>query len=467
MEPKQKASAREALLVRKEKLDAIMGARLRDISATQMRELLLIIGPVVLLVLGALWVASRFIQPAPPSKIAISTASETGNYFATGKKYAAILKDSGVILEVRTSAGSPENVKRLLDPNSGVQVALLQGGTTNSEQSPGIMSLGRIYLEPMWVFYRSDATWDRLMDLKGRRVIVGPEGSGTRALAMALLAANGITADNTTLLPLLGAAAIEGLTKGDADAAFFTSAPTAPQIQTLIRRKDLKIMSLAHAEAYTRRFPYLSRIVLPKGAIDLVENIPASDVELVAPVAALVARTDLHPALVTLLVEAAKTVHTPGGMFHRVGEFPRPQDPEFDLSDDAERAYKSGPNWLKRTLPFWLATFIERAIVVAVPVAGALLPLFKLGPALYKWRIRRRLLYWYGRLKALESVVSEDRQADTLDAQRQELTVIDEAVANIPIPLAFSDQYYSLRAAIDLVRQRLANRVPAASAAIG
>lgn len=467
MEPRQKASARDALLARKQKLDAIMGARLRDISAAQMREVLLIVGPVILLVLGALWLASRFIEPAPPSRIAISTATETGNYFATGKKYAAILKQSGVTLDVRTSAGSPENVKRLLDAGSGVQVALLQGGTTNSEQSPGIMSLGRIYLEPMWVFYRAEATWDRLLDLKGKRIIVGPEGSGTRSLAVTLLAANGITAENTTLLPLLGPAAVEGITKGEADAAFFTSAPTAPQIQTLLRRPDLKIMSLAHAEAYTRRFPYLSRIVLPKGAVDLVANIPAADVEMVAPMAALVARSDLHPALVTLLVEAAKTVHSPGGLFHRVGEFPRAQDPEFDLSDDADRAYKSGPNWLKRTLPFWLATFIERAIVVAVPMAGALLPLIKVGPAFYKWRVRRRLLYWYGRLKALESVVGEDRMGDTLEAQRQELAVIDEAVANIPIPLGFSDQYYSLRAAIDLVRQRLANRVPAATAAIG
>ncbi|MFM9943147.1 MAG: TAXI family TRAP transporter solute-binding subunit [Hyphomicrobiaceae bacterium] len=467
MEPKQKLSPRDLVLARKAKLDAIMGARLRDISATQLQELLLILGPVILLVLGALWLASRFIEPAPPTKIAITTAGETGGYFATGKKYAAILKTSGITLDVKTSSGSPENVKRLLDPKSGVQVALLQGGTTNSEANPDIMSLGRVYLEPMWVFYRGNATWDRLLDLKGRRLIVGPDGSGTRALALALLAANGITADNTTFLPLTGAKAIETLTAGEADAAFFVSSPSSPQVQTLLRHKDLKIMSLSHAEAYTRRFPYLNRIVLPKGAIDLVENVPAADVEMVAPVAALVAKTDLHPALINLLVDAAKAVHTPGGLFHRVGEFPRAQDPEFEMSEDAERAHKTGPNWLKRTLPFWLATFIERAIVVAVPVAGVLLPLIKLGPALYKWRVRRRLFYWYGRLKALDSTVTDDGNGDTLDAQRQELAVIDEAVANVPIPLGYSDQYYSLRAAIDLVRQRLANRAIASASTIG
>ncbi len=467
MEPRQKTSPREVVLARKAKLDAIMGARLRDISAAQLRELLLILGPVILLVLGALWLASRFIQPAPPTKIAITTAGETGGYFATGKKYAAILKTSGITLEVKTSSGSPENVKRLLDPNSGVQVALLQGGTTNSEASPDLLSLGRIYLEPMWVFYRGNAPWDRLLDLKGRRLIVGTEGSGTRALALVLLTANGITAENTTFLPLSGAKAIEALTAGDADAAFFVSSPSSPQIQTLLRRQDLKIMSLVHAEAYTRRLPYLNRIVLPKGAIDLIENVPATDIEMVAPVAALVVRADLHPALVNLLVDAAKSVHAPGGMFHKVGEFPRPQDPEFEMSEDAERAYKTGPNWLKRTLPFWLATFIERAVVVAVPVAGVLLPLIKLGPALYKWRVRRRLFYWYGRLKALDGTVTVDRTSESLDAQREELALIDEAVANVPIPLAYADQYYSLRAAIEIVRQRLANRAIAAAATMG
>ena len=456
-----------ALSAKKQQLDAILGSRLRDISAVQIRELTLILAPLFLLVLGALWFASRFIQPAPPAKIAISTASQTGNYYAIGRKYAEILKKSGIDLEVRTSAGSPENVKRLLDRASGVQVALLQGGTTNREESKGLVSLGRIYLEPMWVFYRGDAVLDRLAALKGKRVVVGMEGSGTRALALQLLAPNGVTAENTRYMPLSSTEAVDALVGGTADAGFFTSAATAPQIQTLLRHPELKIMSLAQAEAYTRLYPFLSRIVLPKGAIDLVNNIPASDVEMVAPMAALVARDDLHPALVNLLVEAAKQVHSPGGLFHRVGEFPKTQDPEFEFSDDAERAYKSGPSFLKRTLPFWLATFIERAMIIAVPLAGVLLPLVKVGPAIYTWRIRRRLLYWYGRLKALESTVTDDPSGDTLDEEREELALIDNAVSTIPIPLAFSDQYYTLRAAIDLVRQRLAAHAVQAHGAMG
>ena len=452
---------------KKQKLNEIINSRLRDISATQFRELVLVLAPVLLVIAGALWVASRFIEPAPPTKFAISTASQSGNYFATGRKYAELLKKSGITLDVQNSAGSPENVKRLLDPTSGVQVALLQGGTTNTQQSPGIVSLGRIYLEPMWVFYRGDPVIDRLADLKGRRLIVGVEGSGTRALALTLLKPNDVGPQNTQFLSLSGADAVHAMINGEADAAFFTSAPSSPQIQTLLRHPELKIMSLAQAEAYTRIFPYLSRIVLPKGAIDLIKNVPPTDVEMVAPMAALVARDDLHPALVSLLVEAAKQVHSPGGLFHKVGEFPKPQDPEFEMSEDAERAYKSGPSFLKRTLPFWLASFAERITLVAVPLAGILLPLIKIGPAIYKWRVRRRLLYWYGRLKALEILVAEDPKSEVLDEQREEVDTIDAAVSTIPVPLAFSDQYYSLRAAIDLVRQRLSARAATANSSMG
>lgn len=459
----------EALNARKAKLDAIMGSRLRDVSAAQMRELLMIIGPLILLVLGALWFASRFIQPAPPKVVAIATGGQAGGYFAFGKRYAESLKRHGITLDVRATAGSIENVRLLddADPARRVDLALLQGGITNSREKPGLVSLGRLFLEPLWLFYRGGETIDRLHQLKGKRIAIGPEGSGTRHLASALLGSNGVTAETATLLPLSGQQAAEALTSGQVDAVFLVLAPEAPLVQSLIANSSVRLMNFAQGEAYTRRFSYLQRIVLPQGAIDLVRNIPGEDVTLLAPIAALVARENLHPALVGLMVEAIKEVHSGGGMFHRLGDFPRPLDPEFDFSDDAERAFKTGPNWLKRTLPFWLATFVERLVVIAVPLAGVMIPLIKIGPAIYKWRVRRRLLYWYGRLKALESTVGDAASGEVLVAQREEITTIDRAVATIPVPLSFSDQYYSLRAAIDLVRNRLSARdgvapVPAA-----
>lgn len=453
-----------ALRAKKDSIHAMLGARRRSISAAKFRELAKILAPVVLMALASFWFASRFVEPAPPKRIGIATADKTGNYYATGQRYAELLGKSGITLDVIETAGSPDNVKRLLDDNSGVQVALLQGGTTNSAENPEIVSLGRIYLEPTWIFYRGETVLDRLVDIRGKRVIVGAEGSGTRALALKLLQANGITPDNTTLLPLSGAAAADALAADAADVAFFTSAASAPQIQALLHMRDLKIMSLANAEAYTRNFPYLSRIVLPKGVIDLVANVPPMDVEMVAPVAVLVARRDLHGSLVALLADAAKTVHSSAGLFNRAGDFPNLHDPEFDLSADAERAYRSGPSWLNRTLPFWLASLIQRTVVLLLPLAGILIPLVRALPALYRWRSRRRLLYWYGRLKALESVITEAPSNETLHAYREEFSLIDQAVRNIPLPIGFADQYYILRSAIEVVRQRLAGLEPAPAA---
>jgi TRAP transporter TAXI family solute receptor len=427
----------------------------RELSSGQWRDLAMIIVPALLMIAGIVWFASRYVEPAPPRKIWITTGGPSGGYFATGKRYADILKRSGITLEVLPSAGSVENLQRLKDPKLNVDVALLQGGTSNAKESPGIISLGRIYLEPMWVFYRGDATIDRLAGLRGKRIVVGPEGSGTRPLALSLLKRNEIDETNAEFLPLLGIELIAALTEGRADAAFMTSSVESAQVQTLLRTPGVRAMSFAQAEAYTRIFPYLTRIVLPKGAVDLANNLPSNDIEMVAPVAALVAREDLHPALVGLLVEAAKEVHNSGGMFNKIGEFPKAQDPEFDMSDDAERVYKSGPPALQKYLPFWLATFLERIKVMIVPLATVVLPLFKIVPAIYKWRIRRRLLYWYGELKALEYNLIRDTAHERIEAHLTEMRRIELAVAGITVPLAFSEQYFALRAAVDIVRAKL------------
>lgn len=218
-------------------------------------------------------------------------------------------------------------------------------------------------------------------------------------------------------------------------------------------------MSLRRAEAYTRRFPFLTRVVLPEGAIDLARNLPSSDVTMLAAQAALVARQDLHPALAWPLVNALKSTHSAGGMFQRVAQFPQGFDPEYPMSEDAERMYASGTPFFQRFLPFWLASLIQRMIIMIVPVATILLPLFKLGPMIYEWRIRSRLLYWYAQLKTLEKRISEGVSAASGGAElTAEIERIEEAVSTIPVPLHYSDRLYELRAAIDLVRQRIIAR---------
>lgn len=412
-----------------------------------------------MLVVSAFWLAYQFVEPAPPSRIAITTGSQTGAYYAFANRYRAELAKSGIALDVLASKGSVENLARLGDETKRVDLALMQGGIADEHSAPNVMSYGRIFLEPVWIFHTLAPSSDRLSAFKGRRIAIGPEGSGTRKLAADLLHATGVDETNATLLALGSDAAAEALDKGEVDAAFFTLAPGSTLLSRLMLDSRINLMSLAQAEAYTRRFPYLSRVVLPAGAIDLAGNLPPSDVSLVAAQAALVARKDLHPALAWPLVDALKATHAAGGMFQRVGQFPQGYDPEYPMSEDAERMYTSGMPFFQRFLPFWLASLIERMVIMAVPIATVLLPLFKLGPMIYDWRIRSRLYYWYAQLKGLDQRTGEGVLSNGAIAElTAEVDQIEEAVSTIPVPLRYSDRLYELRAAIDLVRQRILAR---------
>lgn len=432
-------------------------------SRSQIHEFLWIGLPAVTLVLGAFWLAYQFVEPAPPRRLAITSGGETGAYYGFAKRYAAILAKSGVTLEVKSSKGSIENIARLKDASSGTQLALLQGGIASEATAPGMVSLGRVFLEPLWVFYRLETPVDRLTALTGKRIAIGPDGSGTRVLAEALLVANNVDKTRATFSPLAGQDAADALVAGSVDAVFLALAPEAPLIQSLLKRPELKLMSLAQAEAYSRRMPYLSHVVLPMGAIDLAANTPASDVHLVAPMAAVVARDDLHPALVGLMVQALQEVHRTGGMFQRAGDFPKMFDPEFPVAEDAERVYKQGPPFFQRFLPFWMATFMERMAVMALPFITVLYPLVKLVPMGYDWRVRSRIFFWYGKLKTLERAIEADVGNYERRSHLTEVRRIEQEVAKIPVPVFYSVDFYDLRGAIDLVRQRIEARQAAAN----
>ncbi len=429
-------------------------------SRLQLREILLVGGPAMLLVFGAFWLAYQFVEPAPPSRLVITTGSEQGAYYAFAKRYAESLERNGITLEVVPSKGSVENIARMTAPEQRFDLALLQGGIASERTAPGLMSYGRVFLEPLWVFHTLPVDVDRLTALAGKRIAIGPPGSGTRVLAENLLAANGIKEGGATLLPLGSGEAVAALERGEADAAFLTLAPESPPVQKLLRDNRFRMVSFAQAEAYTRAFPYLTRVVLPEGAIDIQRNIPARDIVMVAAQAAVIARDTLHPALAWPLVDALKSTHKGGGMFQRIGDFPKSEDPEFEMSEDASRIYVSGAPFFQRFLPFWLASLIERMVIMVVPIATILLPLLKLGPMLYDWRIRSRLLYWYGQLKGVEKSISGLKAGAQVPPElKVEIDRIDEAVAMIPVPLHYSDRLYELRGAIDLVRQRLHARV--------
>lgn len=427
-------------------------------SRLQMRETLFIAGPAALVVLGAFWLAYQFVEPAPPSRLVITTGSETGAYYAFAKRYGEELQRNGISLEVLSSKGSVENVERLKDTANRVDLALMQGGIANEKTAPHVISYGRVFLEPVWIFHRMEGEITSLNELRGKRIAIGPVGSGTRKLAEELLGAVQIDASAATLLPLGSKEAADALANDRADAAFFTLAPESPLVQSMLANEQVKLVSLRQAEALTRRFPFLSRVVLPEGVIDLTRNLPKSDVVMVAAQAALVARSDLHPALGWPIVDALRSVHGKGGMFQKIAEFPRGFDPEFPMSEDAERIYSSGAPFFQRFLPFWLASFIERMLIMVVPIATILIPLIKIGPWIYEWRIRSRLLYWYAQLKSLEKRIGKDPVNGEAKSLGSDLDRIEEAVSTIPVPLHYSDKLYELRGAIELVRQRLVGR---------
>jgi TRAP transporter TAXI family solute receptor len=416
---------------------------------------------IVLIVGIGFVIAFQFVQPAPPKRIVITTGSDSGAYYAYAGRYANILARNGVTLEVRTSAGSLQNIERL--ENDEAQVGFVQGGVIEPKGDPDeedtdsrLLSLGSVFFEPVWVFYRGDRRFDRLTDLKGKRIAIGQEGSGVRQLAQQLLSANEIKPGDH-LLPLSGLKAAEELQQGRIDAAFIIAAENAPVVQVLLRSPGVKVMSFAQAEAYQRRFPFLTKLTLPQGVADLVRDYPPHDVTLLAPTANLVVRDDLHPALQSLLLQAATEVHGRAGFFQRAGEFPVYKDRLLPLSPEAARYFKSGPPFLQRYLPFWLAVLIDRLMVLLIPIFALMIPLLKVAPAIYSWRVRSKVFRCYGELKYLEEDLKQRFDAAKLREYRSRLEVLDDEARGLKVPLAFTDLVYTLREHVNLVRQTLKN----------
>lgn len=313
------------------------------------------------------------------------------------------------------------------------------------------------------MFYRAglvpaSGKLDQILQLKGKRIAVGGEGSGTRYLALEVLRVNGIGADNATLVAKGGTGLVDMFGKGEIDAAFVVGPTQSAAVWSLLYADGVRLMSLAQADAYTRQLPYLSKIVLPRGAVDLSRDLPGADVTLVAAMASVLVREDMHPALVDLLMQAATEAHGGPGVFQKPGEFPHAATGAFALSKEAERYYKSGKPFLQRYLPFWAATLIDRLVVMVIPVFALLLPIVKLAPAIYGWRVRSRIYRRYGELKFLEAEVEDNPTPEQRETWLARLDAIEADVNHMPTPKAFSDMYYTLRSHIGLVREAIGKR---------
>jgi uncharacterized protein len=432
-------------------------------SRIQLRDVMFIAVPAVLAVVAAVWLALRFADPPPPANFVVSAATAGSPYHRFAESYRPYFERNGVKLVVQESGGSFANLKALADPASGVNAGFVQGGLVSAKDAPGLVSIGRVAYEPLWVFHVDGLKLERLSDLKGKRVLVGPAGGGTAGLALRLLAANGVTADTATLINSELPDYVDKLGKGQADAGFLVLAPEARTIQRLLRVPNVSLMSFVNAEAYTQRFPFLTALVLHEGVVDFAANVPQTDTVLLATTAAVLVREDAHRALVSLLAQAVQEMHGqpavgPGGeapLFQTAGTFPVANDPEFPFSEEARRVYRSGAPVLQRYVPFWVAATIDRLIVSLVVLLPILIPLVRFAPQIYSWRVRQRILHWYGALKKLETSARGAISPEARAQQLAELDRIEEAVDDIPIPLAFSDKLYELRQHIEVVRRRL------------
>jgi TRAP-type uncharacterized transport system substrate-binding protein len=425
-------------------------------------------GPLVLICAAIVWAALHFVSSAPPHSLTMSSGPKGSNFDTVAQRYARILARNGIKLIVIPSQGSLDNLNRLSDPKSHVDIALVQSGLTAGTDSDNdeLESLGGLFYQPLLIFYRSPKPLHRLSELSSQRIAIGPEGSGTRFLALALLKANEIEPQGSTqLLSLEGEPARAALLHEQVDAIFLTGdSASGATIREMLHTDGVRLFEFPQADAYVRRFSYLSKLTVPAGAFDLGENLPPDNISLLAPTVELVAHANLHPALCDLLIEAATQVHGHASLLQAAGQFPNPSIHTFPISSEAARYYKSGDrSFIYRYLPFWLASLLSRLLIVIVPLFVVIVPSLRYLPLLYRWRIDSRIHHRYGELMELEretlGPLSEQRRAELLER----LAAIETSVISRKMPGSHAEQVYILREHIDFVRNKLLGE-PAPSA---
>lgn len=434
------------------------------------RDLVITWGPLVALTVAALVAAYLLLDPAPPRKAVIGVGSQ-GAYKDFGRRYAVELKRYGIELELRPSAGSCENLRLLKNPKERVDFAFVLGGSCDSarqvDEEKGdlpLVSLGSLFYEPVWIFYRADkakglnkeGVVTNLTQLRGWKVNVGVRGSGSSGLFTKLLRANLVDREELQRTNLDDQGAVVALLSGELDALVFVSAPESNYVQMLMQTPSIKLVEFPAAEAYTRRYQFISPVALPRGVADLSRDVPPRDLSLVAATTSLLAREGTHPALVQLMVQAATRIHGGANWIARAGTFPSPQNTEFTLAGDAARYYRNGPPLLQRYLPFGFANLIDRMWVALFSIVAALIPLSRIIPPLYQLRVRSRIFKWYRQLRQIEDRAENKRNGH--EELMLELDKLDLKASRIRVPLAYTDELYALRQHIDLVRERLRSR---------
>jgi TRAP-type uncharacterized transport system substrate-binding protein len=415
---------------------------------------LLVIASILVAALTAVGIRLTFsmLRPTPPRSVAMAIDPEGSFRAELGKRYRELLARDGIDLRLVPTAGAVESMARLRDPKSGISIAIIPAGISNQKESPGLVSLGTLFYEPLWVFSHGQIL-TKHEQLRSLRISIGPEGSASHALSLEFLARVGIIDQKSaTLLSLTPQESAAKLLNGNIDVAILMDAWETPTVQQLLTAKEINLTGIPRADALVALYPYLNKLVLPAGVADMAENRPPTDVLLVAPKASLAVRGDLHPAIQYLLLDAASQIHSGPGVFRTASQFPAPESIDLPLSTHARQFYKTGSPFLQRNLPFWLAVLVQQILVLFIPVVGVLYPLLRISPRIFLWVESRRVYSLYTELRLLEEELAAASSHKTGKDFIERLDRLEDRVSRLWMPPSLRPQIYNLRLHISMVR---------------
>jgi uncharacterized protein len=411
-------------------------------------------GLILLIVAIAFFVTYQFVEPPPPKTVRIATGAKDGAYYAFAQRYATLLAQDGITLEIVPTAGSAENLALL--KKGDVSLALVQGGSTSEADEAELQSLGSMFLEPVWILTGRKVSIKRLADLKGKRIAVGAQGSGTQMLAIQILAADGVGKADAAFIAQGATEAIPQLVDGKIDAAFLVSSPRAPMIGKLLEKPTVHLFSFTRAPAYAHSFPFLTAVTLYEGVLDLARDIPSRDTTLVAVGANLVARQDLNSNLIPALMRTVTQVHQQAGVFEKQGQFPSVDFVDLPLNSDARYYIRNGPSFLFRWLPYTAAVYLDRLKIMLVPFLALMIPLFRFAPQIYQWRIRHKIYRWYESVREIDAALKEEPGRAREKGLVERIENLENEVASVSVPLSYTGELYNLRLHIRLLADEIA-----------
>ncbi len=422
----------------------------------------------VALALGGavVWLTVTAGNPFPPRTITMATGPPGSAFSEFGTRYRDVLRRSGVEVRLLQTHGGVENLERLGDPRSGVSVGLVESGLTSADQSPGLVSLGAISIEPLWLFFRSGARIGATGALTGKRLSIEPQGSATRVLARRLLSLNGVEDSTLQLLGLPPERAADALLRGEIDGVAMMTSLRSPVVRRLLVADGIVLQGYPRADAYVALFPSLIKVVLPAGVADLARNIPPEDVTLLAAEASLVVRQDLHPSLHYLLLETASEIHGGPEIFQRAGRFPAGEAVDLPLSEQAREFYQSGLPFAYRIMPLWLAGMTERFLILLIPLLVVVLPALRFVPALYGFMVERRIYRLYGQLRILEGELEQAGPGSALESIAAALEDLARRASHLSVPLMFTQRLFILRGHIAQALEDVERRRELSSSAL-